>query len=887
MNNIRVALIVFVVLWVSFHPRPGEGIMEIVSVSSFQPCVTGTIPAGGANGGGSRTSINCANTGQTTLVDMILSSTVEAYILEGVDTQEQVVSDQVTSFLANFTVVPTNAADQAQTGSLSRCQATGGQACQSTVAMNVTVEMLPPIYVYDLVPITSRITSVLRSAWSFAYGATATFPDINISGIDSFVDTEANPTTCKLLYTTSMNSLHHQYPSQDKVHEMFIDEAFNEMFLQCPRFDDDTPEPLSGPPVGVGLKGSGRLRYQFTCSGWVINKIFDALIPVDQFTMIIYAQGFPLGPSSRIFSVSNPGRAVTAVRFNATALADYEALGIVKGQRETLLLTTQQSGLLGASGVSQPKGFLSASIIQVITPSGSMGPFIPEVLVTVANNGLDLALNMTPNAESANPLTVESTGQAAPYLSPSFANPWLYDPDPTSPFGRGKLPIPSSMGFMTQYDPYAMFYFLNASQIASLCNACGCMCVDPNIYQNPPPVLAFTGVVGGQRDFTFSMNDIIPYTNASLMNDTGLVTGRYRDMITCFPGYGLSMLDVPITMPAQAVFDMQQDQATARALIADGSPEALKQLKRMRFRHMSPYYDVNRPNMWVYNGKLYYQPTNGRGIPTSNIRLEILLSFSGDFLGYVSQVPAGEFQLLSENPDTGSAQVATTYCSAAWTSSSPQAVQGQLSYRACNPTNSTTRSASYAIKARCGLESQFSTANGGSYSAFPADTFDPPRSLSIVDTPPQVELLEVRQGQCEGPEVGGFLYFNGIFTVDGGAEVPTFDELKAQGGVTCVIELYSTQTLVPATMLLDREFLTCSLLEYAGTDNPPFVVPSPGGTPPPLGTPTPTPTPIFSPTPTPKTDTIVADSLMAAFVVIPLVLAIFCFACACILYKCR
>lgn len=849
--------------------------MEIVSVSSFVPCVSGSANTGG----GGLTTLNCTNTGLTTVIDMFLSSTVAG----SVDpvTGEPVVTDQAGTFFANLTVVPPA---QGQTQSTpSQCQATGGQACQTTVPVKITVEMLPPIFSYRLTPLSSRLFGALRPPWGNLYGTTGAW-DLS----DICIGHLLPGAVCRLQGTTGLSSTSINYPKQAGINFLFDNETLNELYLGCPRVDDTTPPPLRGPPIGTGMYGSGVLLYSFRCQGSFDNSV-PGCVPLNNtnqfFTWDLYAQGLGLGPSGRIYSIGSEGVPITAVRVNATVLADYPALGIRKGQQETMVLTTQQNNLVGTQATSTPYGLLAGTVIDVVTPSGALGPFFQGLVVTATRNDLnnDAPLNMTPNANIVNPVTVGSTGVTAPRLSPSIANPWWYDPDTGAPFGRGKLPIARSMSFMTNNDPYALMYFLTANQYAGVNTDCGGMCVDPNIYQHPPPVLQFTGATGQQRDFEYAFEDLLPLPQRDYLYHPEQQTGSLGRVLTCFPNKGLNYRDVNITMPCEAFAALQRTEDRAAELLANGTQEALDELRRMEIPYQLPVYDILRPNVWVYNNHLYYQPVAGGpggGQSTGNVRLQMLLSISGDFAGYAQAVPSGELQLQSDNVQSGAAQTRTTYCTAAWTASAPQTVQGQVGYLACNPTTSTTQLASYSVRSRCGLLSQL-TAEGEF--VFAPDTNTPSRDYVGHNTPPAVELTGIGQGQCRGAADGGFLFFDGAFTLAGGQQQPTYEDIQ-QARFTCIVELYSSQSLVPSTVLLSRQQISCDTVQYAGGNMPPFVVPSPRTVPTLAGiSVTPTQTPIIRPTPTPKNPEIIQRSLGMLILVGMLFFAVLCTISACVL----
>jgi len=370
------------------------------------------------------------------------------------------------------------------------------------------------------------------------------------------------------------------------------------------------------------------------------------------------------------------------------------------------------------------------------------------------------------------------------------------------------------------------------------------MCVDPNIYANPPTELQFAGQLG-------SAGITIPLSGVLSLGEGGNTTAMVG-VATCVPTFGLTYEDLPVTMPCNALADMIEAQNQVAALLNNGSQAALNQAALMRMPHMSPLYNVLRPNMWVYNEQLYLQPSGGMGrsgfAGTGNIRLETVLSFSGDFLGYVSRVPAGQLRLRTDNPQMGVAQSNTTYCSAGWSSSQPSTIQGQVAYSVCNPTNTSAQSASYSVVSRCGLATLISSENDGSFLPGPDDLG---RSMFLINSPSQVNLIGVQPGKCKGTSDGGFLYFQGTFSVAGSQPSPTLADLTEDGGLQCIVEVRSSQTLVPGTMVVARQLLACNIITYEGSN--PIVVPS---TPFPtphnvVSTPTATSTTIPSPEPTP------------------------------------
>lgn len=817
-----------------------HGTLQVVSVSSFVPCVTGA--ASSANGA---KTFNCANTGLTTVVDAFLSSTFSVDEVSVDNVEQAQVTDQAGTFFAQFTVVPVNASRQSQTTSLSECQSTEGNPCQTTVPVEVTYEMLPPVYTWKLTRVSSRKSGALRAPFTNLYGGTAVYDSPERTspyGNTFFVPEPA----CRLISTTGMHQSNLEYPTQVNVTRIFENSTLNANYLKCFKTADDLQAPLSEPPAGIGLNGASMLEYHFTCSANVRNNSAGTTTSVT-FPVFYYGQFFPLSPGCDIWAVSGQPQVIAGIRINGTVLADYAPLNLTRGDRETLTLITVQDNLLGTSAVSEPKGLIQAKVLNIVTPSGNSGPYMPPYFVTCSNNPDGVPLSLYPRPDSINPLTVEATGNAAPRVAPQIANPWLYDPDAL--FGKGKLPIPSSMQFMTQGDdPFAMFYFLNNSQLGSVNSECGAMCVDPNIYSHPPPVLSFTGVIGGQRDFVFNLSSILPIQQGGL----GLIGGT----TTCVPLHGLGFNGVTVTMPCNARSDMAQTQAQIAALLADGSPAAIKAIKLMRIPHQSPYYDPLRANFWTANQTLFYQPTRGRGQSSAAARVELVTSFSGDFLGYASLVPKAEIQTLTENPDAGFSQGTTTFCSMTWTSSQPNAVQGAVAYRVCNPTNG-TQLGSYEVRTTCGLSSLFrpDTNNplGGEYIPGPDEEG---RSLTTLNVPSEIVLNNVRSGQCRTPQDSGFLYFQGTLSVlqpppATGQAVPTFAELQDAGGVTCIVSVYSTQSILPGSVLVSKQTVSCTASDQSASSTNPILIPTPATPhfPPPLidssvtSTPTTTPTP--------------------------------------------
>lgn len=882
MNPLSLTLTALVVCcgWLCWAVTPVAGTMQILSVSSFTPCVTGTVGIDGQ-----LSSVNCSNTGQTTVVDMLVSSTVSVSVsVDQDDPLRLAVTDEAGVFLANFTVVPPSATGT-QSTSLAQCQAGVGEPCQTTVPVNITVEEIPPIYVYDLKELPSTALGSMRSPWGNLYGWS--------------VQTSYNPNTvkiienqggtCRLVTVTGARSLKSSYPKglQENVTRIFENEERNAQMLGCPRVDDDTPVPLAEAPVGIGLVGSGMVRYHYECNALLYYQSKSSSVN-STFGLDVNAQFVPMAPSSRIFQITGQGVVQAGFRINATALASFKSLNVTAGQRETLSLTLSQNGLVGARGISKPYGLFAATALNVDTPSGNYGPFIGGLLVTVSNNADDRPLNMTPNANGSNPLVVAATGLSAPVVAPSLANPWWYDPD--APLGRGRLPVPSSMGFMTNNDPYATFYFLNTSQFAGVTRKCGGMCVDPNIYQNLDPIMLGSGA-NPRRNFVYPIEALIPPQNCDYFFQSVVVTtcGGLDRVLTCVPNKGLNFADSVITMPCEAVAQMQLEQQTIAQLLANGSDAALTQIEQMRLKHLPHIYDPLRPNMWVYNGRLYYQPTPKRGRSTGNILTELQLSFSGDFVGYAQRVPAGQLQLQSSTTDPGVAQAATTYCTAAWNAYSPQGVQGQVVYTACNPSNETSpvSSASYTVQSRCGLASQFvpDTMGGGVFN--PAGQPDGDgRNMLTLNTPSSVDVSGVRSGQCKSVNAGGFLYFTGVFTVNN-TDAPTFQQLQELGGVACLIELYSAQSILPATVVLSRQFVQCQGLQYSGGGPPPFVVPSPlpsgNFVPPAVPSFTATPTPI--PSPITPNSAVVTEALSVTFIVAIIFFALCATICLCLMNR--
>lgn len=714
--------------------------VDILGVSSFVECV---------NPGGANTTLNCAGSQFATTLDLRVTTTSSQNI-------------DAATFNVNLTVVPNQNSNEQQTGAANRCPAPTDTPCQTTTPGQVTIEVDEAVLVYGLTEVSSIVeVDGFTIPYNYLYSPVTTIrssTDVNVGApTDLLFLSDVHCSLLTFYYTNSPQSRSSSATSTNiNVTTLFFDAPSNQQYLRC----DIGAEPPQDPTQQVG---DGVVVYDFLCSypvqdGTSCGGGCDVIL---QYT----ANFQPLEPQCSVWQVTNPPSVSANIRVNVTTPL---------GGTESISIQSVTAGQNGASAVSSPDRFVSATILTPLEPDGLLGPDMPGYIVTCTSDGEPLNMvpdnvptginNVPPGVLSFNPWRERPTAGTAQC-------PFTGEPYPTYP-----LPEPCGLSFLTD-DPYAMFYYVNTTLAPTVGRQCGQLGVDPTLYTHPPPVMGLTGFTT-QNAQAFAPQAILQPVDCDAVGFNSSLCGTFADLVTCVPGFGIGYLDLPTRTPCNQMGyfrDMEEemesfgDSKQARSLLVEGLPLQ---------------WDNFRGNFWTRDFPSYsliYEPV------ADTFAFEVLLTIAGQFVDYPQQVTNGEIQTSG----TG------TFCAVNVTGG---AVDGGAFFKVCNE-DRLGSTGSYNLLVECGLRTDYD------------DRTNSFSEQTIITTPSSLLLSGVEAGTCrtaatDRPILLEVIAPNTNITTGSGAS-----------NVLCSYTLLSADTTVPSEVLLSQTEVVCT-----ATYDPNFVL---------------------------------------------------------------
>ena len=715
--------------------------VDILGVSSFVECV---------NPGGSNTTLDCAGSQFATTLDLRVTTTSS----QNVD---------AATINVNLTVVPNQNSNEQQTGAANQCPAPTDTPCQTTTPGQVTIEVDEAVLVYGLTEVTSIVeVDGFTMPYNYLYSPVTTIRSSTDSNVGDPTDLLfLSDVHCSLLsfyYTNSPQSRSSSETSTKiDVSTLFFDAPSNQQYLKC----DIGAEPPQDPTEQVG---DGVVVYDFLCSypiqdGTACDGACDVIL---QYT----ANFQPLSPQCRVWQVNNPPAVSANIRVNVTTpLGGTESISIQS-------VTVDQGG---TSAVSEPNRFVSATILTPLEPDGLLGPDMPGFIVTCTSDGepLDMVPTNVPEGINNVPSDVFSFNPWRERPNAGTAQcPITGDPYPTYP-----LPEPCGLSYLTNNDPYAMFFYVNTTLAPTVGRQCGQLGVDPTLYTHPPPVMGLTGFTT-QNAQAFTPQVILQPTQCAAVGFNSSLCGTFSDLITCVPGFGIGYLDLPTRTPCnqmayfrdrEAEMESYTDPKQSRSILVEGLPLQ---------------WDNFRGNFWtrVANGySLIYEPV------ADTFAFEVLLTIAGQFVDYPQQVTNGELQTSG----TG------TFCAVNVTGG---AVDGGAFFKVCNE-DRLGSTGSYNLLVECGLRTDYD------------DTTNSFSAQTILTSPSSLLLSGVEAGTCRTAATDRPIILEVI------APNTNITDATGASNILCSYTLLSADTVVPSEVLLSQTEVVCT-----ATYDPNFVL---------------------------------------------------------------
>ena len=714
--------------------------VDILGVSSFRECIPVQQPDG--------TALDCGASDFVTTLDL----RIEAPTSTSADSDTV-----VATFDLALSTVPNQDSGEVQRGNGTVCPAADDTPCQLSTPATMTVEVSEAVLIYRLVRQTAVQTPYFDMAYSYFYNPFTLFKSGDGGSISALLDADANSGGVQCRYAGfSFNSGQPQEPGSHadqadiNVQGVFASESENRNHIRCGA--------SAQAPRDTSNSFCGSVSYDFICD-WTDED------NLDREAIIEWTASFkPLAPSCGFYRIENPPQVAANMRFNVTTQLPGGA-----GTTESATIQTITVGQQGTTAVSEPNRLVSASVINVLTPDGLVGPDFQGYIVVCDDDDENPGyLDMT-NGLIADP---EAFGAL------SF-NPWQR----SSAVQQGVyvLPEPEGLDFLVEdeddatstagVNEFTMFHYLNASMTPSIGPRCGQEGVDECLYADPPTVLEFNALLTSNPQ-QFMLRSLVTDDQCSVDEPTLCGTGEFENVLTCVPGFGAGFLNTPPVTPCN-VMDAFRRFTTQM----NGLPQ--RQANSLLVEWLPYQWANNQPNMWLSGATgsyaLYYAPRN------DEVAFEVLATITGELVDYPQQVTNGAI-------DTGSA---STFCFVNVTSG---AFDGAAFYRVCN-TDKFGSAADYDLLVECGLRTDFDSVTG---------EFTGP--ATVVVTPSRIPLNGVAAGACATVASPGaslpllrFIDTDNILDPDTGAS-----------NVQCNYKLLSTDTVVPADVFLSEASAVCS-----------------------------------------------------------------------------
>ena len=700
--------------------------VDILGVSSFRECV----PIEQEDG----TTLNCGASDFVTTLDL----RIEAPTSTSADADTV-----VATFDLALTTVPNQDSDEVQRGNGTVCPAADDTPCQLSTPATMTVEVSEAVLIYRLVRQHGVRSPYFDLAYSYFYNPYTLFKSGDGGSISALLNADANLGGVQCSYAGfSFNSGQGQEPGSTaskeeiNVQNVFASEQENRNHIRCGS--------QAQPPRNSPNSFCGSVSYDFICT-W--NDPDDG----DQSAIIEWTATFkPLAPTCGFYRIENPPQVAANMRFNVTT---------ARGGTESATIQTITVGQQGTTAVSEPNRLVSASVINVLTPDGLVGPDLSGYIVVCDDD------DELPGYLDMNEGLIEDEDA---FGALSF-NPWQRSSAVQQ--GTYTLPEPEGLSFLPEDDggvnEFTMWHFLNASMTPSIGPRCGQEGVDECLYADPPQVMQFNALLTSNPQ-TFMLTSLVTDEQCSADAPTLCGTGAFEDVLTCVPGFGAGFLNTPPVTPCN-VMDAFRRFTTQM----NGLPT--RQANSLLVEWLPYQWANDANNMWL-SGKsgtygLYYAPRN------DEVAFEVLTTITGELVDYPQTATNGAI-------DTGTA---ATFC---FVNVTTGAFDGAAFYRVCN-TDKFGDPANYDLLVECGLRSDFDTTTG---------------TFTVVVTPSRIPLNGVAAGSCATvTSPGASVALLRFLDTDN-----ILDPETGLSNVQCNYKLLSADTVVPADVFLSEASTVCS-----------------------------------------------------------------------------
>ena len=710
---------------------------QIESVTSFKSCIEYTDP----------------DTGQ----EFACTSGVSTEVTMRIESGQQ--EDNVRSFSARLTVVPSENSGDTQQGSGIDCPSTGSTPCQPTTPANITVSVGEAVMIWELV-----LTEIGEENGAVPY-AHYTNPAMGVL----FTDDPAVPTVAEVLATGDATCVLAGVTSgkaptsaitpltAEQLRSVFTNAVDNDDHIRCDATYASAPR-----NDGTGV-AQGMMQRSYVCTHTCVAGSGTC-----QSTMALTMTFVPLGPTYGAYKIRNPP--LYAAEVNVTL----EALPVSAGQpplAEALTVRTIATNGAGSIGVTSPGGAVAVQIVGQASPTGGEGPYIPGYIV-MGTSVPGAVLDMTSGLPGiySNPWTGRRLGSTA---TCTLVN--VDDDDggglteTVSCPGTAVTWNPRALSPMTGGDRFAMAYYVNTTGALALGSQCQQTSPLANTFENLP------------RQATFTSESAPAVTLASIVPQGQGGTALYTTDVLCVPGFGLGLGGMEdVKTPADVMGDLIGYDIDAAAAAAAGEPIP-------RFAPHMPYsYDPELANGWigrdrdagsVYMALKYNKP----------ITFDLLLDISGDSISYEPSVADGDLDPGATSCLVGVGRV------------------GEAGYRVCNNAEVGGLTGNYRVTATCGISTQFDPIT--KTFALPAGAFVTPATIFLTDVAPG-QCASIGYGATDGSAGTPPFYIQITST--------TIDDDTT---FMCAVQVQSDDSVTPGSVRLDTATATC--LRQDGTVDSP------------------------------------------------------------------
>lgn len=574
---------------------------SILSISSFQACLTGPAKAG----------LDCLESQLVTDIELALYPNVNDTSLNNVDLS----SNDAATIVFSLTTVPASNSNQTGQTQPQQCQLPDEvtNKCQITTPIQIQAFMTKPLYVYDIDPV-FRVPYAYEMGFWQESDETATVSDhvrTNCPYLPESGTSDCYACITKRVGVSKVTSFDY-VPYGD-----FGNPSSNNAYIRCgfgaPGQDPRVPtDAVYAPPGNVSVAAAGTreepaIHYGFHCLQKKNSGSDCEYFDLDYY--MSFEQHQPLGT---VYSIRNPPRLVAQVSvrfFNTTedGTVDYE---------QYVNLTNVEVG----TSATTADGAFYVAIKDELSVTGDVAPSINGLIIMFDDD----------DTSSVDSLSMVDPG------GDILENPFKVA-FPDSGDRRGRYAVPQTIdilqnvtGQLDRPHIYASWFFVDEYNVQAIGKGCGQYGADNTVYltdSSPELAASFLFLYAPPLATDGSCATVnlarVPVFQGLFEEYTTL----YNYLVTCAPNFGFTYGGLNVTTACQNLNDMNYFQGVRDTNIPYPVP------------HQPLNFNPYDPNMWTaeQNGQLYLfvEPK----LPNGGLQLQI--QGAGTVLAYKQPVENG------------------------------------------------------------------------------------------------------------------------------------------------------------------------------------------------------------------------------------------------------